>query len=49
MKEKSKEKKDKGIKETIDFVAERLARILWEHWLWMKRKDGEKQVDEGKR
>jgi hypothetical protein len=31
MREKSKKEKSKEIKQAIDFAAERLAHILWEH------------------
>lgn len=36
MKEKSKEEKDKEIKEAIDYVAEQVARLLWKHWMWLQ-------------
>jgi hypothetical protein len=37
MKEKSKKEKDKEVKEAIDFAAERVVRLLWDHWMWLEK------------
>ena len=43
MESKPREERDKEIKELVDRATDQYAHLLWEHWLWLKKKEEEKQ------